>query len=144
MLPRARAKLIISDFFFTPASLLPRSFFFLCGKTKQSFKILITCQIKKKISFAATHEWGKNVTKTKKKGKCQFCASPFRSLVGNLLRDYPNQQRALNKLLSELRGTKFVNKHRLTIQMCKKNVYAMCIYFNQALILHTTVGGLDC
>ena len=37
----------------------------------------------------------------------------------------PNQQRTPNKLPTELRCRNFVNKHRLSLQMC---TYALCIY----------------
>ncbi len=65
------------------------------------------------------------------------------SLLSHLL--FPNQQRTLNKLPTELRCIKFVNKHRLSMrinwhQTCK-DVYATCTYSNWASILHTTVGG---
>ncbi len=38
----------------------------------------------------------------------------------------PNQQRTLNKLLTELPCRNFVNKHRLSRQVGTKRVYAMC------------------
>ncbi len=56
----------------------------------------------------------------------------------------PNQQRALNKLPTELRCRYFVYNHRLGIQLGAKgakNVYAMCIYSNRTL--RTTVAGWE-
>ncbi len=78
----------------------------------------------------------KGVTTTKKaRARCVENCYSFSSCRPPLsLR--PNEQRTLNKLSTELRCGKFVNKHQLSIQIGAKhakNVYAMCIQCMQCM-----------